>query len=71
MNLNISNLTKLDPDSTKLAVLEIPFRSVGISFDYRFGNLKFKERKTSIKNTDLLQGGDGQQQGGQQGGGNG
>jgi len=47
----------------------IPFRSVGISFDYRFGNLKFKERKTSIKNTDLLQGGDGQQ--GQGGGGGG
>ncbi|WP_235295371.1 TonB-dependent receptor domain-containing protein [Portibacter lacus] len=42
----------------------IPFRSVGVSFDYRFGNLKFKERKTSIKNNDLLQGGDGQQQGG-------
>lgn len=42
---------------------QLPFRSIGISFDYRFGNLKFKERKTSIKNSDLLQGGDGQQQG--------
>lgn len=40
----------------------IPFRSIGVSFDYRFGNMKFKERKSSIKNTDLLQGGDGQQQ---------
>ncbi len=47
----------------------IPFRSVGISFDYRFGNLKFKQRKTSIKNNDLLQGGDGQQQGAGGGGG--
>lgn len=37
----------------------IPFRSIGISFDYRFGNLKFKERKTNIKNNDLIQGGDG------------
>ena len=46
----------------------IPFRSIGVSFDYRFGNLKFKERKTSIKNTDLLQGGDGQQQQGGTGG---
>lgn len=44
----------------------IPFRSVGLSFDYRFGNLKFKERDSKIKNTDLLQGGDGQQQGGVQ-----
>ncbi len=49
------------------STFQLPFRSVGISFDYRFGNLKFKERKTSIKNTDLMQGGDGQQ-GGQGGG---
>ncbi len=46
----------------------IPFRSVGLSFDYRFGNLKFSERKTKIRNNDLLQGGDGQQQGGATGG---
>lgn len=47
---------------------QLPFRSIGLTFDYRFGNLKFKARKTNIKNTDLLQGGDGQQQGaGQQG----
>ena len=59
------------PGFNQISSFGIPFRSVGISFDYRFGNLKFKERKTSIKNTDLLQGGDGQQQGGQQGGGNG
>ncbi|WP_235298608.1 TonB-dependent receptor domain-containing protein [Portibacter marinus] len=49
----------------------IPFRSFGVSFDYRFGNLKFKERKTAIDNNDLLQGGNGQQQGaGGNGGGN-
>lgn len=46
------------------STFKLPFRSFGLSFDYRFGNLKFKERKTKIKNTDLLQG-DGQQSQGQ------
>jgi hypothetical protein len=46
----------------------IPFRSFGLTFDYRFGNLKFKERDSKIKNNDLLQGGDGQTGGVQQGG---
>lgn len=46
----------------------LPFRSFGLTFDYRFGNLKFKERDSKIKNNDLLQGGDGQTGGIQQGG---
>ena len=41
----------------------IPFRSIGINFRYKFGNVDFKERKTKVKNTDLKQGGDVQQQG--------
>lgn len=44
----------------------LPFRSIGINFRYKFGNVDFKERKTKIKNNDLKAGeGDGgQQQGG-------
>lgn len=43
---------------------EIPFRSFGISFGYRFGKLDFKakERKSKIKNDDLKKGSDGNQQ---------
>ena len=33
----------------------IPFRSIGFNLDYRFGEVKFKERKSAIKNTDLKQ----------------
>jgi hypothetical protein len=44
----------------------LPFRSVGINFRYKFGNVDFKERKAKIKNSDLKAGeGDaGQIQGG-------
>lgn len=44
----------------------LPFRSIGINFRYKFGNVDFKERKAKIKNSDLKAGeGDGsQQQGG-------
>lgn len=38
----------------------IPFRSIGVNFRYKFGNVDFKERKTKVKNTDLKQGGDNQ-----------
>jgi ferric enterobactin receptor len=41
----------------------IPFRSIGVNFRYKFGNVDFKERKTKVKNTDLKQGQDNQQQG--------
>jgi ferric enterobactin receptor len=41
----------------------IPFRSIGVNFRYKFGNVDFKERKAKVKNTDLKQGGDVQQQG--------
>ncbi len=50
----------------------IPFRSIGVNFRYKFGNVDFKERKSKVKNTDLKQGGDsqggGNMGGGQQGG---
>lgn len=44
----------------------LPFRSIGVNFRYKFGNVDFKERKAKIKNSDLKAGeGDGsQQQGG-------
>jgi len=37
------------------------FRSIGVSFKYTFGNLKFNAIKdrTNIKNDDLIQGGNG------------
>ncbi|MBK9255280.1 MAG: TonB-dependent receptor [Saprospiraceae bacterium] len=38
----------------------IPFRSFGVNFRYKFGNVDFKERKSKVKNTDLKQGGDNQ-----------
>jgi len=40
----------------------IPFRSIGVNYRYKFGNVDFKERKSKVKNSDLKQGGD---QGGQ------
>jgi len=38
---------------------KIPFRSIGINFNYRFGKLDFKQprpKQSKIKNTDLKQG---------------
>ncbi len=34
----------------------LPFQSFGINFSYRFGKLKFKERRSAIKNNDAKQG---------------
>lgn len=36
----------------------IPFRSVGLNFRYKFGNVDFKERKSRVRNTDVKQGQD-------------
>lgn len=36
----------------------IPFRSIGVNFRYKFGNVDFKERKSKVKNTDQKQGQD-------------
>lgn len=47
---------------TQKSSFTLPFRSIGINFRYKFGNVDFKERKTKIKNNDLKQGDD--QQGG-------
>ena len=70
IGLSISNLfhralnfdTKLEGDNFKQTSLyEYPFRSYGVSFNYRFGKLDFKggERKNKVKNTDQKEGGDG------------
>ena len=48
----------------------INFIGVRLSFDYRFGKMDFKQsKKRGIKNDDLKEGGDDNQQGGQMGGG--
>lgn len=38
----------------------LPFRSIGLNFRYKFGNVDFKERKSKVKNTDQKQGQDNQ-----------
>jgi len=45
---------------------ELPFFSIGVNFKYKFGKLDFKaqQRKSKIKNEDLLQGDGGGQGGG-------
>lgn len=40
------------------ASFSIPFRSIGVNFRYKFGNVDFKERKSKVKNTDSKDGGD-------------
>ena len=39
----------------------LPFRSFGLNVRYKFGKVDFKERKSKVRNTDLKDGGDGQQ----------
>lgn len=48
---------------TQRTSFSIPFRSIGVNFRYKFGNVDFKERKSKVKNSDLKQGQDNQQQG--------
>jgi len=56
----------VDTDAfTQNTSFSIPFRSIGVNFRYKFGNVDFKERKSKVKNTDQKQGQD------TQGGGNG
>lgn len=58
-------------DFRQTSSFQIPFRSFGINFRYKFGKVDFKERRSKIKNSDQKQGdqGGGQQGGGGQGGG--
>jgi hypothetical protein len=49
---------------TQTSSFSIPFRSIGLNYRYKFGNVDFKERKSKVKNNDLKQGGDGQGGGG-------
>lgn len=59
-----------NPQFTLDANYEVLFRSFGLNFSYRFGQLDFKqrERKSKIRNSDLKQGEGGGQGGGQGGG---
>ncbi len=45
---------------TQKTSFSLPFRSIGVNFRYKFGNVDFKERKSKVKNTDLKQGQDNQ-----------
>ena len=45
---------------TQRSSFSIPFRSIGVNFRYKFGNVDFKERKSKVKNSDLKQGSEGQ-----------
>jgi len=63
------------PDFRQVSRFNLPFRSVGVNFRYKFGKVDFKERKSKIKNNDQKQGegsggggagGQGQGGGGQQ-----
>ena len=53
---------------TQASEFSIPFQSFGVTFSYRFGNLDFKQqdRRSSIENTDLKDGGGGQEGAGQE-----
>lgn len=59
-NLNFDSILEGE-NFTQTSLYEYPFRSYGISFNYRFGKLDFKggERKNKVKNTDQKEGGDG------------
>ena len=54
---NISN-----DQFTQKSAFSIPFRSIGINYRVKFGNVDFKERKSKVRNTDVKQGNDTQQQ---------
>ncbi len=55
-----------DPNFRQTSDFQLPFRSFGISFKYRFGKLDFQgqQRRSKIRNQDLKQGDDGGGQGG-------
>jgi ferric enterobactin receptor len=48
---------------SQVSEFTLPFRSIGLNFRYKFGNVDFKERKTKIKNNDMKSGEEGQQGG--------
>ena len=53
-----TDLVGADGTFRQESFFEIPFRSIGVNFKYKFGKVDFKERKSKIKNTDLKAGGD-------------
>lgn len=55
-----SNVT--NESFTQKSSFSIPFRSIGINYRVKFGNVDFKERKSKVKNTDIKQGNDNQNQ---------
>ena len=57
-NANKVFLTELRGDDFyQTNELAIPFRSIGLTFNYSFGKLNFKSRKSAINNDDLKEGG--------------
>ncbi len=51
--------SNIETDAVKQSTsFGIPFRSFGVNFRYKFGNVDFKERQSKVKNSDLKQGGD-------------
>lgn len=63
-DLHIETVTRGD-DNYQTQNIYYPLRSFGLNFSYKFGKLKFTEKK-KIKNDDIKQ--DQNQQGGQMGG---
>jgi len=51
------------PDFYQYSNFGLPFQSFGINFSYSFGKLDFSQRKSKIKNNDMKEGGDAQNQG--------
>jgi hypothetical protein len=55
-----SDITNESAGFRQISAFQLPFRSFGLSFRYKFGKVDFKERKSKVKNTDLKQGNDAQ-----------
>ena len=51
------------PDFYQRSNFGLPFQSFGINFSYSFGKLDFSQRKSKIRNNDMKEGGDAQNQG--------
>jgi len=55
-----SDITNEAAGFRQVSTFQLPFRSFGLSFSYKFGKVDFKERKSKVRNTDLKQGNDAQ-----------
>jgi outer membrane receptor protein involved in Fe transport len=64
-----SDITNPVAGFRQVSSFNLPFRSIGINFSYKFGKVDFRERRSKIKNTDLKAGEAGNGQQGNQSGG--